>query len=221
MSQAPGSSYEPRPGYLVGLAVKTFLQVGVVLGMVCFFLLIALAASFRMDGAGAFDEWAGWLLERAFFDGVDSRLGAGALVGRSVWTGMRTFGLFPLTLAFMARRVSRQLWDEPRHHLIRLIGLGMFVLALLNPDDLVRSGPPYGLNIYAVTWGPALVVIGGCLDRQLFGRERPAQLREWVPGGRRAFPQVPQPGPGLPPMMMATAPPQPADRLPSPGRDPY
>lgn len=180
-----------RPGYLISLAVRTFLLVGVVLVGVCFFTLIASSLGYQEGSpAGGVSDWSGWILQRAFFDGLDPRLSAGELFGVALWTGMRTFGLFPLTLALMARHVSRQIWEEPNHHVFRLIGLGMFVLALLNPDDLMRSGLPYGLNIYALTLGPALTVVGGCIDRQLFGAEKPIWQRDWD----LAAQGLPQPG---------------------------
>ncbi|MBE6478044.1 MAG: hypothetical protein E7Z97_08270 [Propionibacteriaceae bacterium] len=180
-----------RPGYLISLAIKTFLLVTVILGGACFVMLIAFSLGYQDENIGSsLGTWSGWVLQRAFFDGLDPRLSAGELVGAALWTGMRTFGLFPLTLALMARHVSRQIWAEPRRHVIRLVGLVMFVLALLNPDDLMLSGLPYGLNIYAMTWGPALVVTGGCLDRQLFGAEKPAWQRDWALAARGD----PQPG---------------------------
>ncbi|RLP09604.1 hypothetical protein [Propionibacterium australiense] len=183
--QDPIGANELRPGYLVSLAVKTFLLVGVVLVVVCFTMLTGFSYSYQQQSAGgSLGDWSGWILERAFLDGLDPRLSAGELVGAALWTGMRTFGFFPLSLALMARHVSREIWAEPRHHIIRLVGLGMFVLALLNPDDLMRSALPYGLNIEAMTWGPALTVIGGCLDRQLFGAEKPAWQRDWAPASR-------------------------------------
>lgn len=182
----------PRPGYLISLAVRTFLLVGVVLVIVCFFMLIGSSLSYQEGSPeGSIGDWSGWILQRAFLDGLDPRLSAGELFGAALWTGMRTFGLFPLTLALMARHVSRQIWEEPRRHVFRLIGLGMFVLTLLNPDDLMRSGLPYGLNIQAMTWGPSLAVIGGCLDRQLFGAEKPPWQRDWTLAARGLH----QPGP--------------------------
>lgn len=172
------------------MAVRILLLVGLVLGGLSFLLLFVLAllfmlaASYQTDGTGTFNDMILWILERVFFDGLDPRMSPGAMFGKALWTGMCSLGLLPLGLALLARQVTRQLWEEPRHHVLRLVGLGLSLLILVNPVGLVHAGLPFGLSLQALTWGPAFVLIGSCLDRQLFGAEKPVWMRSWLRAGK-------------------------------------
>lgn len=182
--QGSGSGYEPSLGYLTSMAIRIFLLVGLVLGGLSFLLLFVLVASYQADGTGTLNDMILWILERVFFDGLDLRMSLGAMFGKVLWTGMCSLGLLPLVLALLARQVTRQLWEEPRHHVLRLVGLGLSLLILVNPVGLVHAGLPFGLSLQALTWGPAFVLIGSCLDRQLFGAEKPVWMRSWLRAGK-------------------------------------
>lgn len=209
MNRVPSSGGDPGAGYLLGLFIKTFLIVGLCAGALSFVLLMGLATSYQTDGASTANDWVGWFLQRLFYDGVDPRQSSSGIFGSILWTGMCSFGLFQMPVALVARRVTRQLWEEPRHHVVRYIGAVLFAVALFNPVSLSRVGFPYGLGFGALAWGPAMILIGGCIDRQLRGAEKPVLTRDWVVQRERrraeqamasvpAYPAGPVPYPAVP-----------------------
>ncbi|SER47424.1 hypothetical protein SAMN05443377_10132 [Propionibacterium cyclohexanicum] len=159
------------------------MSVGAVLAWmvaIAFASLFVLGAVSASGGDDVVSWWASWAM--------GGRLGGG-LSGDQVFTQvlvniMLSAGMWQLMAAVPIFRLSKMVYGRPARMVYGRIMGAAGALVLLNPVGLLSGSQwPFVLNLDALTWFPALVLIGCALDNQLFTR-RSAGTLSAPPTGR-------------------------------------
>ncbi len=115
-----------------------------------------------------------WLVNWAMGNGIRGGMSSGAMFARMIWNAMLSAGMWQLMAVLPLWRIGRILFGEPTHGLFAGLALALGVVVLLNPRGLLRGDElPFLLNLDALTWFPAAVLLGRTLDAQFFGRQAP------------------------------------------------
>ncbi|MFT8395049.1 hypothetical protein [Propionibacterium sp.] len=111
-----------------------------------------------------------WWVDWSMGNGIRQNMNTGQMLGRMIWNGMRKLGLWQLMVAVPLWRISELACGVPARRPFSRIVMVLGLIALLNPVGMARGDAlPFLFNLDAVTWVPALVTIGRCLDAQFFG----------------------------------------------------
>lgn len=136
----------------------------VALAFASLFMVSALSGSTVND---VLSWWVNWSMG----SGIRGGMSNSEVFGRMMWNAMLSAGMWQLMAAVPIWRISRMVFGDPTRRLYGRLAAVLGVIALLNPSGLLRGDPlPFVMNLDALTWFPAAVLLCLALDAQFSGR---------------------------------------------------